>query len=299
MSPEQITETKSVTAQSDIYSLGVVLWQMVTGEKPYNTKSLSNFQLQTKIVQEALLSTGTNWDVVIQRATDKDPKYRIENCFTFLANLNRINNQAEKLNSEIETIINSNPIEWKNENFSNVKIGTEFFMDKNLNVDRFQNGDLIIEAKSAEEWKEAGEKKIPVWCYYGNEYSNGLKFGKLYNWYAITDPRNLAPKGWRITTKTDWARMITHFGGYVLAGDKIKSVFKSDKFNSQPYNYLAGGYRNRDGAFFGINDYGLFWELTNSTNGESIARSLNYLNDNLHDLYYDRNSGISVKCIKV
>jgi serine/threonine-protein kinase len=72
MSPEQITETKSVTAQSDIYSLGVVLWQMVTGQKPYNTNTLSSFQLQTKIVNEPLDNTNSHWDDLIQKATTKD-----------------------------------------------------------------------------------------------------------------------------------------------------------------------------------------------------------------------------------
>ncbi|MFM2249454.1 MAG: hypothetical protein RLZZ358_381 [Bacteroidota bacterium] len=80
MSPEQITETKSVTAQSDIYSLGVVLWQMVTGKKPYDTKTLSNFQLQTKIVSENLADTNTQWDKVIQKATSKDGQDRYKSC---------------------------------------------------------------------------------------------------------------------------------------------------------------------------------------------------------------------------
>jgi len=76
MSPEQITETKSVTAQSDIYSLGVVLWQMVTGKKPYDTKTLSNFQLQLKIVQEPLEATNSDWDRIIQKATAKNVLHR-------------------------------------------------------------------------------------------------------------------------------------------------------------------------------------------------------------------------------
>jgi serine/threonine-protein kinase len=73
MSPEQITETKSVTDQSDIYSLGVVLWQMVTGQKPYNTNTLSSFQLQTKIVNEPLDNTNSHWDELIQKA-NHEPK---------------------------------------------------------------------------------------------------------------------------------------------------------------------------------------------------------------------------------
>ncbi len=82
MSPEQIKSTKEVTAASDIYSLGVVLWQMVTGQKPYDTKDLSNFELQTKIVTEKLGETNTLWDKIIQQATAKD-------C------LNRYNNSKE------------------------------------------------------------------------------------------------------------------------------------------------------------------------------------------------------------
>jgi len=80
MSPEQITETKSVTAQSDIYSLGVVQWQLVTGQKPYDMKILSSFQLQTKIVTERLAKTNTVWDKVIQKATAKDCVNRYKSC---------------------------------------------------------------------------------------------------------------------------------------------------------------------------------------------------------------------------
>jgi serine/threonine-protein kinase len=80
MSPEQITETKSVTAQSDVYSLGVVLWQLVTGQKPYDMKTLSNFQLQNKIVTERLAETHTPWDRIIQQATAKDCLNRFKSC---------------------------------------------------------------------------------------------------------------------------------------------------------------------------------------------------------------------------
>jgi serine/threonine protein kinase len=87
MSPEQITETKSVTAQSDIYSLGVVLWQMVTGEKPYDVKTLSSFQLQLKIVNDTLDLTRTKWDTTISKATQKEINSRFFSCSDFLFNL--------------------------------------------------------------------------------------------------------------------------------------------------------------------------------------------------------------------
>ena len=97
MSPEQITETKSVTAQSDIYSLGVVLWQMVTGKKPYDTKTLSNFQLQTKIVSENLANTNTQWDKIIQNATSKDGQDRYNSCQELKQEILGAANQKENI----------------------------------------------------------------------------------------------------------------------------------------------------------------------------------------------------------
>jgi len=105
MSPEQITETKSVTAQSDIYSLGVVLWQMVTGEKPYDTKSLSNFQLQMKIVQEPLLSTNSRWETIIYKCTDKDVSSRFFKCSEISES---IKTGSVKADSSDSTVVESN-----------------------------------------------------------------------------------------------------------------------------------------------------------------------------------------------
>jgi hypothetical protein len=87
MSPEQVNETKSVTAQSDIYSLGVVLWQMVMGQKPYDIKTLSTFQLQSKIVNENLALTNTSWDASIQKATHKNLDSRYTSAQLFLNDL--------------------------------------------------------------------------------------------------------------------------------------------------------------------------------------------------------------------
>jgi len=79
-----------------------------------------------------------------------------------------------------------------------VNIGTQTWMAKNLNVSIFANGDPIPEVKTNEEWKKAAEEKKPAWCYYENDPANGAIYGKLYNWYAVSDPRGLAPKGWHI-----------------------------------------------------------------------------------------------------
>lgn len=85
-----------------------------------------------------------------------------------------------------------------------VTIGEQIWMKRNLNVDRFQNGDLIPEAKTKKEWQKANESKQPAWCYYDNNSADADKKGRLYNWYAVSDQRGLAPAGWRIPTIEEW-----------------------------------------------------------------------------------------------
>jgi serine/threonine protein kinase len=76
MSPEQVKNTAEVTKQTDIYSLGVVLWQLVMNKKPYNSVEFSLPEIQVSILKEPLPLTHTIWDSTIQQATEKDPTKR-------------------------------------------------------------------------------------------------------------------------------------------------------------------------------------------------------------------------------
>jgi len=129
MSPEQITETKSVTPQSDIYSLGVVLWQIVTCEKPYDMKTLTNFQLQMKIVQEELPLTNTNWDTFIQKATSKNNENRFSSCKEFSLKLNSDNNNIQ-LSEPDKTIVNS--VQNSEKTIIEQKVPTEVLLEGSI-----------------------------------------------------------------------------------------------------------------------------------------------------------------------
>lgn len=100
MSPEQIKSSKSVTIHSDIYSLGVVLWQMVMGKKPYATESLSLFDIHSKIVTEKLVDTKTEFDPLINKATEKTFHDRFENCNEFRNALLLLNDTFKNASNE-------------------------------------------------------------------------------------------------------------------------------------------------------------------------------------------------------
>lgn len=103
-----------------------------------------------------------------------------------------------------------------------VKIGTQEWLAENLNVHHFRNGEIIPEATTREEWKEAGENEQPVWCYYNNDPENGKNYGKLYNWFAVNDPRNICPEGWHVSTDDEWTILTNYLGGEDIAAGKLK-----------------------------------------------------------------------------
>ena len=105
MSPEQIKSTKDVTDQSDIYSLGVVLWQMVMGQKPYNTNLLSIPEIQVAILKEKLAKTKTIWDELLDKATAKELQERLINCKEIIYLVEQIDNIGIEKNKADETVL--------------------------------------------------------------------------------------------------------------------------------------------------------------------------------------------------
>jgi len=95
-----------------------------------------------------------------------------------------------------------------------------------------------LRLKTKRNGKKANDDKTPVWCYYEYKAENGIKYGKLYNWYAVSDVRGLAPKGYEIPDSADWNQLIKYCGGIMVAGKKTKKYFrlvKQRKCNSSKW----------------------------------------------------------------
>ena len=198
--------------------------------------------------------------------------------------------------------------------FNSVKIGNQIWMTENLNLDRFRNGDIIPEAKTAEEWKAAGNTKRPAWCYYHNDPKNGDKYGKLYNWFAVNDSRGLAPEGFKIATLSDWSELIDFLGGTSVAGGKLKSstgwvsdgramglLKVSDSTNESQFTALPSGLVRQDGNFDAEGTTGTWWTSTpDETNAVKAARLyIEFCYKIVHQSFSNKGMGLAVRCVKV
>jgi uncharacterized protein (TIGR02145 family) len=187
-----------------------------------------------------------------------------------------------------------------------VKIGTQVWMAENLNTDKFRNGDKIPEAKTKEEWLQATNEKRPAWCYHNNDAGHGDKYGRLYNWFAVIDPRGLAPIGWHVPTDTEWRTLIDQLGGEDEAAGKMKSA---DGWNTSRwmnvnrgtiesgFNALPGSSRAQDGTFYETGESGYWWSTSPfSTTGAGwgfMLEAYDGISKNICN-----KEGLSVRCVK-
>lgn len=182
-------------------------------------------------------------------------------------------------------------------------IGSQIWMNKNLSVEKFRNGDQIMQAKTNSEWMKAGEDKKPAWCYYNNDPSNETKYGKLYNWFAISDPRGLAPLGWHIPNDTEWEELSNFLGGKTVAGASLKPSASIATSTSNPiaasgFDAQAGGYRYYYGNFSQLLTNGYWWSSSKNYVYISMNRNMLYFSNDLYKGLVNEKVGYSVRCMK-
>lgn len=188
------------------------------------------------------------------------------------------------------------------QSIESVVIGPQVWMVKNLDVRIFSNGDLIMEAKTTEEWSQAAKEHRPAWCYFNNLKSNGKLYGRLYNWYAVSDPRGLAPKGWHVPSDEEWTELKNQFGDWLTAGAALKSTSGWESQNGNGTNVagfkgLPAGGRARNGAFFNIGLSGYWWSSSEANDTNSLNNKIWY-NTRVIREDNDKGLGFSVRCIK-
>lgn len=194
---------------------------------------------------------------------------------------------------------NNNPADISGRTYDAIRIGNQIWMAENLDVGRFSNGDEITEAKTPEEWIIAGQQGKPAWCYFENDSANEDRYGRLYNWYALTDDRGLAPRGWHIPSDDEWTAMINYLGGSVSSAMTLKAVNQLEEQDAKPgFNGLPAGCRNHNGAFYGLGSYAYWWSATADADNTAWLRVLSYAYCDINFVTYDKTYGASIRCIK-
>lgn len=187
-------------------------------------------------------------------------------------------------------------------NSESVTISDKVWTAKNLNVDHYRNGDSIPEVRDSLTWSKL---KTGAWCYYNNDPALGLIYGKLYNWFAVNDPRGLAPTGWHVPSNDEWNKLIVFAGGGTFAGGRLKEAGFShwlspntNATNQYGFTALGSGYRGYKGSFIGFMDNGIWWTATESVSSASFAKFFNS-NAAIIQTHAEYNElGFSVRCIK-
>ena len=180
-----------------------------------------------------------------------------------------------------------------------IKIGTQTWTAKNLDVTKYRNGDVIPQVVQDTTWAKL---TTGAWCYYENKTAKGTTYGKLYNWFAVNDPRGLAPKGYHIPTDAEWTILTDYLGGEAIAGTKMKSTSGWDNngngSNTSGFAGLPGGCRSHNGNFANFGASGYWWSSSVNFTDYAFFRNLNNDGGSVLSFGYGSRDGFSVRCLR-
>ncbi len=187
--------------------------------------------------------------------------------------------------------------------YKTIVIGTQEWMAENLKASHYRNGDAISLVTSDSIW--AG-LSTGATCWYNNDSATyNCPYGKLYNWYAASDVRNLCPSGWHVPTDAEWTMLSNFLGGNGISGGKMKSTGSQywlspnvSADNSSGFSGLPGALRNNFGYYYSIGLNGHWWSSSQYSATDAWYYNLYHLIGNLNRTDYFKQSGYSVRCLR-
>ena len=179
-------------------------------------------------------------------------------------------------------------------------------MAENLKVSKYSDGTTIPNITDNNEWQKWLKS---AWAYYNNDEANNAKYGKLYNWYAVSKTsngnKNVCPTGWHVPTDAEWTVLTDYLGGESVAGGKLKEVGttnwnspNSDATNTSLFTGLPGGLRSNNGFSGAIGDYGYWWSSSEYNTNNACYCSLRVFNGDASRNNLYKRDGLSVRCLR-
>jgi len=187
--------------------------------------------------------------------------------------------------------------------YNTLIIGTQVWMAENLKVTKYRNGEPIPNVTDFLTWSTL---TTGGYCNLSNNGTNGDIYGRLYNWYAVNDGRNIAPEGWHVATDADWTTLVSYLGGDQVAGGKLKETGtlhwcdpNTGATNNSGFTALPGGSRSWEYDFLMGCYWGCYWSSTVSNNsGEAYNRILFNDGTSINRVANNMKFGMSVRCVK-
>lgn len=185
--------------------------------------------------------------------------------------------------------------------YKTVKIGDQIWMAENLKTTHYRNGDSIANVTDSASWVVLTTE---AWCDYNNNHTNGLKFGKLYNFFAVADQRGLAPKGWHVASDLEWTLLKINLKKSEIEGQNGVIYTLIDDFSNKLNLNLSAGVRTYENFYDDENTLSRYWTTNEITSGNGALRwQFDYLQDEIFTnsgRWSDNNKcdGYSVRCVK-
>ena len=190
-----------------------------------------------------------------------------------------------------------------------VTIGTQCWMAANLRTAHYRDGSLIPNVTDNATWNGLDSG---AWCHYANDVANDTIFGKLYNWYAATDPRGVCPSGWHVPSDAEWTQLGDHLGGLSIAGGAMKTTgtlqmgtglwsgpntgaTNSSGFAGDP----NGGHFSSNGGFFDfLHNFSYWWGTTEVNAATARCWVLFSIDEAVGWGYEGKENGFCLRCLR-
>ena len=218
------------------------------------------------------------------------------------------NNSGNNTTDTTKTIGKPGPniTDGEGNSYKTVTIGSQTWMAENLKVSKYNDGTTIPNIIDNTQWQN---DTSGAWSYYNNDVANNTKYGKLYNWYAVSKTtngnKNVCPTGWHVPTDAEWTVLTDYLGGESIAGGKMKEVGttswndpNADATNTSLFTGLPGGYRLYNGDYDVIGNLGNWWSSTESNSNFAWLRNLYYSNGTAYGAVNVKRNGLSVRCLR-
>ena len=201
--------------------------------------------------------------------------------------------------------------------YKTVTIGKQVWMAANLKTTKYNNGTPIPNIKVDSTWEAL---KTGAYSDYDNNPKNSTTYGRLYNWYTVSDARKLCPTGWHVPTDAEWTTLENYLiaNGYnwdgTTTGNKIaksmastsgwttsgpSGTLGSDQASNNRSRFTAfpSGSRFDDGTYGNVELDGNWWSSTENAKASAYNREMHSLDSFVSRKNYYKANGFSVRCL--